>query len=90
MSYHINYVNQQISKNIGVLSRLRHFMYGIVLKLLYNSLILPYFVYCNIVWAPSILLICLKNLFCNSDQYVLLPNQVITLIQILYFAINRY
>ena len=37
---YINYINQNISKNIGVISRLRHFMYGLVFKLLYNSLIL--------------------------------------------------
>ena len=52
-SYHINYVNEQISKNIGMLSRLRHFMSGTVLKLLYNSLILPYLMYCNIVWCST-------------------------------------
>ena len=41
-SYHFHYVNQTISKNISVLNRLRHFMSSVVLKLLYNSLILPY------------------------------------------------
>ena len=36
-----------------MLSRLRHFMFGIVLKLLYNSFILPYLIYCNIVWCST-------------------------------------
>ena len=36
-----------------MLSRLRHFMSSTVQKLLYNSLILPYLMYCNIVWCST-------------------------------------
>ena len=32
---------------------IRHFLSGIIVKSLYNSLILPYLMYCNIVWCSS-------------------------------------
>ena len=52
-SQHISSITKTISRNTGVLSRLSHFLNPSSLVLLYNTLILPYLNYCNIVWAHS-------------------------------------
>ena len=48
---HRLYITNKISKNIGVLCKLRVFLPEKVLFMLYNCLILPYLHYCNITWA---------------------------------------
>ena len=40
-----------MSKNVGVLCKLRQVLPEKHLLMLYNSLILPYIHYCNITWA---------------------------------------
>ena len=40
-----------MSKNIGILSKLRQVLPEKHLLMLYNSLILPYIHYCNSTWA---------------------------------------
>ena len=52
-SDHISSVSKTISRNTGVLSKLRTFLPPPTLFILYNTLILPYLSYCNIVWARS-------------------------------------
>ena len=47
---HVNYICHKIAKNIGVLSKLQ-FLPKDVLKMLYDTLILPYLSYCSIVWG---------------------------------------
>ena len=42
-----------ISKNIGILCRLKHTLTKAVLIILYNTLILAYLSYCNIIWAST-------------------------------------
>ena len=42
-----------MSKNIGILYRLSHSCPMIIIKRLYDSLILPYMNYCNIIWGSA-------------------------------------
>ena len=48
---HRLYIANKISKNIGILYKLRSILPEKDLFMLYNSLILPYLQYCNITWA---------------------------------------
>ena len=52
-SDHINYVLSKISKNNGILSKIRFFIDKTVALILYYSLIYPYLSYCNIVLASN-------------------------------------
>ena len=48
---HIHNITTSISKSIGVLRRLRYLVTNNILFMLYNTLILPHILYCNIVWG---------------------------------------
>ena len=50
---HINYIKNKIAKNVGILKRLKYRLPGKLLNTLYNTLILPYLNYCNIIWANN-------------------------------------
>ena len=50
-SSHINYLSLTLSRNIGVISRVKHFIDKQSLLLLYNALVLPYINYCCLVWG---------------------------------------
>ena len=52
-SKHISFIESKISKNIGVIYKISGIVDKKILKLLYYSLIYPYFTYCNIVWAAN-------------------------------------
>ena len=47
----VNHVTAPISRNIGVLYKVKSFVASNILLMLYNTLILPYISYCNILWA---------------------------------------
>ena len=51
---HINHISLKISKAIGILYRLKTIYPQLVLQTLYNTLILPYFNYCILVWGATI------------------------------------
>ena len=48
---HIHHVTMCVSKSIGIISKLKFLLPHKTLFLLYNSLVLPYIIYCNTVWA---------------------------------------
>ena len=50
---HIHQISTKISKNIGILAKLKHRLNTSVLIQLYSTLILPYLTYCNIVWTSA-------------------------------------
>jgi hypothetical protein len=50
---HIMLIKQKMAKNIGVISRVRYSMPRTVLLQLYHTLIEPYLLYCNIIWAAN-------------------------------------
>lgn len=52
-SNHIQWVRQKVARGIGVLLKARKVFKQDTLITLYNSLILPYFVYCNEVWGNA-------------------------------------
>ena len=51
--FHIKELENKISKNIGIISRLKHILPSRLLHTLYCSLVLPYLSYCNIIWANT-------------------------------------
>ena len=55
---HLKVLLSQVNKNFGVLRKLSYMLPSCIINKLYNSLILPYADYCNIVWTthPSTLL----------------------------------
>jgi len=48
---HVVNISKMISRNIGVCKRIRHKVDFKTATLLYDTMILPYFSYCNIIWA---------------------------------------
>ena len=53
-SKHINHVSLKIFKTIGILYRLKAIYPSAVLQTVYNTLILPFFNYCILVWGATI------------------------------------
>jgi len=52
--HHIKQVESKISKSIGVLSKLKHYLPRHLLLTIYNSLVTPYLNYCPMIWASEI------------------------------------
>ena len=52
-SDHVDYISKKVSSTVGLLYKLKHYVPLNILCMLYNSLILPYMSYCNILWADS-------------------------------------
>ena len=50
-SQHVDYISSKITRNIGILKHIRHFIPKESLLLLYHTLIDPYFKYCSIAWG---------------------------------------
>ena len=49
----IKHISAKVSKSIGVLWKLKPFLTCKLLLQVYNSLILPYFIYCNVIWYTA-------------------------------------
>ena len=50
---HITHISNKVAKNIGILNKLRHRVPLNTLHTLYNTLLMPYFGYCNIIWGST-------------------------------------
>ena len=48
---HIDRISNKISRTLGVMNKLKHFLPGYTLKTLYNSLIVPHFNYSVLSWG---------------------------------------
>ena len=48
---HVEYITGKINRSIGILKRVRHIVRKDSLMLLYQTMIEPYFRYCNVVWG---------------------------------------
>ena len=48
-----NHVKIMISRNVGVITRLRHIININIIRNLYYTLIYPYIHYCNMIWAST-------------------------------------
>ena len=72
-NYHIAQIASKVSKTIGILSKMRHIFPRKVLLMLYNSLVLPYFSYCTMIWANG-------NNTSNLEKIVVLQKKAIRII----------
>ena len=48
---HINKISNKISREIGVLNKLKNYLPLSIMKLIYNSLIQSHLNYCNLIWG---------------------------------------
>ena len=46
-------ISSKLSRSIGVLSKLRHFILSRVMVSIYNAIILPHLNYCNETWGKT-------------------------------------
>lgn len=51
--YHISYICSKISRNIGIISKLRHYLSIPQLKQIYYNLIYPYISYAILAWGSA-------------------------------------
>ena len=49
--YHIDELATKISKNVGIINRLKYYLLSRILLTLYNSLVLPYLNYSILTWG---------------------------------------
>ena len=71
----VSHVANKVANSIGIKSRCSFFLPKSSLRMLYYSLIYPYFYYCNIVWA-STKPISAALLSCKSALLELLINHI--------------
>ena len=50
---HINHVSKKVSMAIGILNKVKSFLPTHTLFTLYNTMILPHFNYCSLVWGRA-------------------------------------
>ena len=51
--YHINQVTTKISKMTGIIAKARHYISLKSFITIYNTMIYPYLLYCNIIWTST-------------------------------------
>ena len=76
--FHVDYIALKISKTIGIISRLRHFVPTSILLNIYRSLIHPYISYGLLAWG--------QTSEANLNQIVIVQKKALRLI---YFANKR-
>ena len=52
--YHISYICSRVSRNIGIISKLRHYLSIHQLKQIYYNLIYPFLSYAVIAWGSCL------------------------------------
>ena len=52
-STHISVILKSVARSVGILSKLKFILPSGILKLIYNSLILPHLSYCNHIWGNT-------------------------------------
>ena len=50
---HLDYVCTKVSRSVGVISKLRYFLPQYTLVTLYNAIVMPHLMYCNIAWGHT-------------------------------------
>ena len=76
--HHINFISSKISKTIGIISKIRHFVPRHIVIKIYQSLIYPYISYGVCAWGQSV-----KT---NLKELLVLQKRAIRLI---HFTSNR-
>ena len=51
--HNINQISAKVSKNIGILKKISNLLSTSALLQLYNTLVLPYLNYCNMIWTAA-------------------------------------
>ena len=70
--HHIANISSKLSRSIGVLSKLRHFLPSRIMVSIYNAIILPHLNYCNEIWG--------KTYKVHVDKLYILQKRVIRLV----------
>ena len=50
---HLSYISSKVARSAGILSKLRYDLPSVILKSLYDTLVLPHLSYCNIAWGRA-------------------------------------
>ena len=66
---HIEVVANKISKNIGIISKIRHLLPSTIIRTIYLTLVEPYISYCNLVWAQDKSTCALEKIFKIQKKY---------------------
>ena len=69
---HINNLSSLLSRNIGIMGRVKHFLQSKQLIMLYNTLVLPYLNYCAVIWG--------SNYYSNIKKLVMLQKRAVRII----------
>ena len=77
---HINNTSKIISRNIGIISRVRYYIDRNTAHILYNSMILPYLNYCCLIWGV--------NYYSQLQRLVILQKRAVRLIECVYPPIS--
>ena len=75
--YHVSYICSQISRNIGILSKLRHYLSIKQLRQLYYNLIYPFISYSILAWGSAYK--------CHINKVQIKQNKVV---RIIFSAVN--
>ena len=67
---HIDLVVNKISKNVGIIAKVRHILPVSNTRTLYLTLVEPYLSYCNIIWAHDSNTVRLDKIFKIQKRYV--------------------
>ena len=86
--YHISYICSQISRNIGIISKLRHYLSIKQLKQICYNLIYPYIAYAILAWG-STYTSSLKKVQVKQNQYVARLIYIYIYIYIFFFFFRR-
>ena len=76
---HINYINEKISKTVGIIARLRHFVPLNTLQTIYKALLSSYLSYGIIAWGQVAKTHETNCFFCKSVPFVWCPLAIIQL-----------
>ena len=73
---HIDHISSILSRNIGIIARIRYFIDKKTTHLLYNSLILPHINYCCLIWG--------SNYHSQLNKVIILQKRAVRLIEQIY------
>ena len=71
---HVDTVVNKITKTIGIISKVRHFLPISITRTLYLTLVEPYINYCNLVWALPHSTVSLDKIYKIQKRYCRIIN----------------
>ena len=76
-SDHVSLIASKVSKSIGIINKVKYIVNQDTLRQLYNTLILPYYMYCHVIWAK-----CSQT---NLNRLVLLQKKIVRIVTKAHF-----